>query len=60
MEISENQLNGFENGRTQLFNSGGVVKCLFAKKWSIPLTISSIFLQHLINVLLVNKNTVVQ
>jgi len=25
-EISENRLNGFENGKTQLFNSGGVVK----------------------------------
>jgi len=25
------------NGETQLFNSGGVVKC-FQKKWSIPLT----------------------
>jgi len=24
--LSENRLNGFENGKTQLFNSGGVVK----------------------------------
>jgi len=23
---SENRLNGFENGKTQLYNSGGVVK----------------------------------
>jgi len=30
--------NGFENGKTQLFNSGGVVKwACFQKKWSIPL-----------------------
>jgi len=36
--ISENRLNGFENGKTQLFNSGGVVKgAYFQKKWSIPL-----------------------
>jgi len=25
-KISENRLNGFKNGKTQLFNSGGVVK----------------------------------
>jgi len=25
-QISENRLNGFKNGKTQLFNSGGVVK----------------------------------
>jgi len=37
-EISENRLKGFENGKTQLFNSGGVVKlAYFQKKWSIPL-----------------------
>jgi len=36
--ISENRLNGFENGKTHLFNSGGVVKrAYFQKKWSIPL-----------------------
>jgi len=36
--ISENQLNGFENGKTQLFNSEGVVKwAYFPKKGSIPL-----------------------
>jgi len=34
----EIQLNGFENGKTQLFNSGGVViLAYFQKKWSIPL-----------------------
>jgi len=33
-------MNGFENGKTQLFNSGGVVKwAYFQKKWSIPLTL---------------------
>jgi len=26
LEISENWLNRFENGKTQLFSSGGVVK----------------------------------
>jgi len=36
--LLENRLNGFENGKTQLFNSGGVIKCAyFQKKWSIPL-----------------------
>jgi len=36
--ISENRLNGLENGETQLFNSEGVVKwAYFQKKWSIPL-----------------------
>jgi len=36
--ISENRLNGFENGKIQLFNSGGVVKwAYFQKNWSIPL-----------------------
>jgi len=36
--LSENRLNGFENGKTRLFNSGGVVKlAYFQKKWSIPL-----------------------
>jgi len=36
---SENRLNGFENGKTWLFNSGGVVKWAYfqKKKWSIPL-----------------------
>jgi len=34
----ENRLNGFENGKTQLLNSEGVVKLVyFQKKWSIPL-----------------------
>jgi len=38
-KISENRLNGFENGKTRLFNSGGFVKlAYFQKKWSIPLT----------------------
>jgi len=38
-QVSENRLNGFENGETQLFNSGGVVKWPnFQKKWRIPLT----------------------
>ncbi len=31
-------LNGFENGKTQLFNSWGVEKlAYFQKKWSVPL-----------------------
>jgi len=31
-------MNGLENGKTQLFHSGGVVKkAYFLKKWSIPL-----------------------
>ena len=29
------RLNGFENGKTQRFNSGGVA--YFQKQWSIPL-----------------------
>ncbi len=33
------QLNGFKNGETQLFNSRGVVKWVyFQKKWSVHLT----------------------
>jgi len=28
-KISENRLNGFENGKTQLFNSDGVVKLAY-------------------------------
>jgi len=35
----KNRLNGFENGKTQLFNSGGVIS---KKKWSI--TLSTIFI----------------
>ncbi len=32
------RLNGFKNGKTQLFNSWGVVKWVyFQKKWSVPL-----------------------
>jgi len=32
------RLNGFKKGKTQQFNSGGVVKwAYFQKKWSIPL-----------------------
>ncbi len=32
-------LNGFKNGKTQLFNSWGVGKlAYFQKKWSVPLT----------------------
>jgi len=35
----KNRLNGFANGKTRLFKSGGVVKwAYFQKKWSIPLT----------------------
>jgi len=30
--MSENWLNGFENGETQLFNSGGVVKWAYFQK----------------------------
>jgi len=26
LNIKKNRLNGFKNGKTQLFNSGGVVK----------------------------------
>jgi len=34
------RLNGFKKGKTQQFNSGGVVKwAYFQKKWSIPLRI---------------------
>jgi len=37
--ISENQLNGFENGTTQLFNSEGVVNwAYFQKKVDYPLS----------------------
>jgi len=38
-EISENRPDGFENGETQLFNSGGVVKWAYfqKKQWSISL-----------------------
>jgi len=46
LQISENQLNGFENGKTQLFNSGGVVKWAYfkkKKKWSIPLRINKAY-----------------
>jgi len=33
------RLNGFKNGKTQQFNSGGVVKrAHFQKTWSIPLS----------------------
>jgi len=36
-------LNAFKNGKTQLFNSGGVVKlAYFQKKWSIPLESMSV------------------
>jgi len=36
-DISENRLNGFENSKTQLFNSGGVVKwAYFQKKVEYP------------------------
>jgi len=38
--VFDNRLNTFENGKTQLFNSGGVVKWAKIsknKKWSIPL-----------------------
>jgi len=35
------RLNGFKNGTTQQFNSGGVVKwAYFQKKWSIPLILT--------------------
>jgi len=36
----KNRLNGFENGKTPLFNSGGVGKWAYfqKKKWSIPLS----------------------
>ncbi len=33
------RLNGFKNGKTQLFNSRGDVKlAYFQKKWSVPLS----------------------
>jgi len=35
---SVHKVNCFVNGKTQMFNSGGVVKwAYFPKKWSIPL-----------------------
>jgi len=38
LNINKNRLNTFENGKTQLFNSGEVVKwAYFQKNWSIPL-----------------------
>jgi len=40
--ISENRLNGFENSKTQLFNSGGVVKwAYFQKKVDYPFNVLS-------------------
>ncbi len=36
-------LNGVENGKTQLFNSRGVVK-LFPKKWSVHLILFPLYL----------------
>jgi len=48
--VSENRLNGFENGKTQLFNFGGgggvgwVLKwAYFQKKWNIPLRFDHIY-----------------
>jgi len=42
-EISENRLNAFENGETQLFNSGGVVKwAYFQQKVEYPFKYSPI------------------
>jgi len=38
IQISENRLNGFENGKTQLFDSGGVVK-YFQKRVEYPFKI---------------------
>ncbi len=39
------RLNGFENGKTQLFNSWGVGKCAyFQKKWSVPLRFYVVFI----------------
>jgi len=35
--MTENRLNGFENGETQLFNSGGVVKWATKKKSGVSL-----------------------
>jgi len=53
LHFYENRLNGLKkNGKTQLFNSGGVVKGAYfqkkkKKKWSVPL-IGSMQLVHLI------------
>jgi len=39
---TRDRLNGFKEGKTQQFNSGGVVKWVyFQKKWSIPLIASN-------------------
>jgi len=35
--VSENQLNGLENGKAQLFNSGGVVKLAYFQKSGVSL-----------------------
>jgi len=39
MEVNETRksLNGFENGKTQLFNSGGVVKWAYFQKSGVSL-----------------------
>jgi len=47
LKIKKNRLNTFENGKTQLLNSGGVVKwAYFQKKWSIPLKFPMVRLLH--------------
>jgi len=38
-QISENRLNGFENGKTRLFNSEGVVKWAYFQKVEYPFNI---------------------
>ncbi len=47
--------NGFKNGKTQLFNSRGVVKwAYFQKKWSVPLK-EPYFLS--VKIVLINQRT---
>jgi len=47
LNIKKNRLNTFENGKTQLLNSGGVVKwAYFQKKCSIPLKFPMVRLLH--------------
>jgi len=38
--ISENRLNGFKNGKTQLFNSKGVVKWAYLENKKYPFSTS--------------------
>jgi len=46
-KYQKNRMNGFENGKTQLFNSGGVVKWeYFQKKVEYPFNVWSVDISH--------------